>query len=69
MRARLIRKYFYMLAEVFRGFPQSLQANAGVVPRLGYGRFLFSNIFIIYQPSPYYWTLYILEPWIAAFVI
>jgi hypothetical protein len=29
-----------ILTDVFSGFPESLQANAGVVPLLGYDRFL-----------------------------
>jgi hypothetical protein len=35
--------------EIFRGLPQSLDANAGLVPRLGHGHFL---PYSIYKPPP-----------------
>jgi hypothetical protein len=49
------------LAKVFSCSPHSRQANAGIVPQIGHGRFRPYNLqFIIHQAS-YYSTLYSLR--------
>jgi hypothetical protein len=40
-----------ILTDVFRGFPQSLQANSGWVLLLGYDRFLPNPLQFIYHPT------------------
>jgi hypothetical protein len=47
--------------KVFHGFSQSLQANAGIVPKLGHDRFLPYNLQLINHLLPCHSTLYILE--------
>jgi hypothetical protein len=49
-----------MLTEV-RGFLQSLQTNAGIVPRLGHNRFLPNPFQFIIHDSSYYPPLYSLD--------
>jgi hypothetical protein len=41
-----------ILTEIFRGFPQPLDANVGVVLRIGHNRFLPNSIqFLLILPS------------------
>jgi hypothetical protein len=50
-----------ILTAVFRGFPQSFQANARILPRLGYYPFLPNPFKFIIHLSTYWPPLYILD--------
>jgi hypothetical protein len=52
-----------ILTEVLRGFPQSLKANAGIVPQTGHDRFLPDPSQFIIHLSCYQLTLYSLRYW------
>jgi hypothetical protein len=48
-----------ILTEVFRGYPQYLQADAGTVPRVGHDLLLVSIFQVILNPSAINSRLYI----------
>jgi hypothetical protein len=47
-----------ILIEVFCGFPYTLQANAGIVPKFGHEKFLTHPFQFIFHLSPFHSTLY-----------